>query len=93
MLRILARLSTVAVAGGLLVVQAPMALAAPNYSNCTTLQQSYPHGIGRANARDVVRGTSRPVTTWVKDTAGYDRAVAANRDLDRDRDGVACERR
>ena len=82
-----------AVAGSVVLVPAAPALAAPSYANCTALQQSFPHGIGRAGARDVVRGSTRPVTTWKRDTAGYDRAVRANRDLDRDRDGVACERR
>lgn len=67
--------------------------AGPSYANCTALQKTYGHGIGRTNAHDVVRGSTKPVTTWRHDTAGYNKAVKANRDLDRDRDGVACEKR
>ena len=74
-----------------LVLAAP-AHAAVSYTNCAALQKTYPHGVGRANARDrVTSGT--PVTTWKKYTAAYDRAVRANRGLDRDKDFVACEKR
>ncbi len=73
------------------LVTALPASAAVSYANCTSLQKSYPHGIGRVGARDRTTGT--PVTTWRKDTAGYDRAMRANRGLDRDRDAIACEKR
>lgn len=82
-------------AGAAAVLPAHPAAAAatpPRYANCTALHQYYPHGIGRAGAVDRVRSGS-PVTTWKRDTAGYNTAVGYNRDLDRDRDGVACERR
>ena len=62
-----------------------------SYANCTAVRQTYPHGIGRVGAVD--RTTGARVTTWVKDTAGYNRAIDANSDLDRDRDGIACEQR
>lgn len=74
-----------------LTVAASGASAAPNYKNCTELQKSYPHGIGRADARDKTSG--RPVTNFKRDTPGYNRAIKANGGLDRDRDGIACERR
>ena len=70
---------------------APPASAAPSYRNCTELQKTYPHGIGRSDAKDKTSG--RPVTTFRRDTPGYNKAVNANRDLDRDRDGIACEKR
>ena len=74
------------------MVVAPAAEAAVSYVNCTAVQKTYPHGVGRANARDrVTSGT--PVTTWRKDTAAYDRAIRANAGLDRDKDAVACEKR
>lgn len=72
---------------------APAALAAVSYANCTALQQTYAHGVGKATATDKVRGTAKPVTTWKKDTKAYQKAVAARPDLDRDRDGVACEKK
>ena len=85
--------AALALAVAVVVVPAPAASAAVSHANCTALQQTCPHGIGRANARDVVRGSTRTVTTFRRDTPGYERAVRANRDLDRDRDGVACEKR
>ena len=71
---------------------APAALAV-SYANCAALQQTFPHGVGKATATDRVRGATKPVTTWKKDTQAYQRAVAARPDLDRDRDGVACEKK
>lgn len=84
------KLWPVAVVIPLLVALAPAAQAAPSYKNCTELQKTYPHGIGRADARDKTSG--RPVTTFRKDTAGYNKAMNANRGLDRDKDGIACEK-
>ena len=74
------------------VLLAAPASAAVSHRNCTELQKTYPHGVGRANAVDRVT-SGRPVTTWKKDTKAYDAAMRANRGLDRDRDGVACEKR
>ncbi len=74
----------------LLLLTAPVARAAPSYKNCTELHTTYPHGIGRANAHDKTSG--RPVTSFKKDTAGYNKAIQAKPDLDRDKDGIACEK-
>ena len=84
-------LAAIALACATVVVAAPAASAAPSYKNCTELQKTYKHGIGRADAKDKTSG--KPVTTFRKDTPGYNKAVKANRDLDRDRDGIACEKR
>ncbi len=84
---------TAAVAIAFVAGLAGPALAAPSYTNCTSLQKTYPHGVGRANATDKVSGSSKPVTTWKRDTAAYNKAIRANSGLDRDRDGVACEKR
>jgi hypothetical protein len=61
------------------------------YKNCTALQQTFKHGVGRSTARDHTSG--KPVTTFTHNTAAYNKAVRANRGLDRDRDGIACEKR
>ena len=73
------------------VMLASPALAAPSYENCTQLQKTYPHGVGKAGAKDKTSG--KPVTTWKKDTAAYNKAMSANRGLDRDKDGIACEKK
>ncbi len=60
-----------------------------HYANCTALHKVYPHGVGRKGAHDKVRGHAKPVTTFFVNTALY----RANTGLDRDKDGVACEKR
>ncbi|GAB1643188.1 excalibur calcium-binding domain-containing protein [Krasilnikovia sp. MM14-A1259] len=77
------------VVGGSFAVVLPAEAAVPTYRNCTALNQRYKHGVGRAGARDKVSGSSRPVTTFTVNTALYN----ANKRMDRDKDGVACEKR
>lgn len=69
---------------------AALAVTAP-WNNCTQVHTRYPHGVARAGARDRVRGSTAPVTTFKRSTYLYNLAMRNNRDLDRDRDGVACE--
>ena len=85
--------AAIALAFGVSVAVAPPAAAAVSFTNCTELQKTYKNGVGRAGATDEVRGRTRPVTTWKRDTAVYNRAMEANRRLDADRDGVACEKK
>lgn len=61
------------------------------YKNCTNFNRRYPHGVGRRLARDKTSG--RPVTTFLRSTLLYRRAMRYNDDLDRDKDGIACEKR
>lgn len=63
------------------------------FQNCTAFNKSYPHGVGKKGAKDHVTGKSKPVTTFKKDTALYNKAMKYNKGLDRDKDGVACEKR
>lgn len=65
--------------------------AAVSYKNCTSFQKTYPHGLGKATARDKTSGT--PVTNFKHSTKKYKKAIRNNSDLDRDRDGIACEKR
>jgi Excalibur calcium-binding domain len=60
------------------------------YKNCTNLNKKYPHGLGRARARDKTSGT--PVTNFARSTRLYIVAMSHNRGLDRDKDGIACEK-
>ena len=61
------------------------------YRNCTALNQKYPHGIGKLNARDKTSG--RPVTTFLRNTRLYNFADTFNGRLDGDNDGIACEKK
>lgn len=93
--RSIAAVMTAACASALFIgigaIPAADAAAAPRvFANCTQINKVYPHGVGRSGARD--KGTSksfRPVTTFKRDTALY----TANKKSDRDKDGVACEKR
>jgi Excalibur calcium-binding domain len=57
------------------------------------VNRKFPHGVGRAHAHDHVKGKTKPVTNFVHSNALYTTAMKWNADLDRDKDGVACEKR
>jgi hypothetical protein len=59
------------------------------YQNCTDLNATYPHGVAKSGAKDKVSGSSKPVTTFTVDSRTY----ALNKKSDRDKDGVACEKK
>ena len=63
--------------------------AAKKFANCTALNRVYPHGVGKVGAKDKVKGKTKPVTNFTKNNALY----KANAKSDRDKDGVACEKR
>jgi Excalibur calcium-binding domain len=59
------------------------------YPNCSALNRVYPDGVGRVGARDRVRGDTPPVTTFKRSNTLY----RLNTARDRDKDGIACEKR
>ena len=69
---------------------AGVAAAPALYKNCTNLNKKYPHGLGGNGARDHTSGT--PVTNFKRSTKLYKLAMSHNRGLDRDKDGIACEK-
>ncbi len=75
-----------AVVGG---AQAQSASAStPHFKNCTALNAKYHHGVGKSGAHDHVKGKTKPVTNFKVSTSIYN----ANKKMDRDKDGVACEK-
>jgi hypothetical protein len=58
------------------------------FSNCTALHRVYPHGVGRYGARDHT-SSGDPVTNFRRSNTLY----RQNSRLDRDKDGVACEKK
>ena len=66
-------------------------LVPPRYKNCTNLNKIYPHGLGKRLARDKTSDT--PVRNFYRSTRLYNIAMSYNRGLDRDKDGIACEKR
>jgi len=63
------------------------------WNNCTQVHTKYAHGVGKLGARDRVRGSTSPVTTFKRSTRLYNSAMRYNSRLDGDKDGVACEKR
>ncbi|WP_261792181.1 excalibur calcium-binding domain-containing protein [Arthrobacter sp. PM3] len=94
---IIASLAGTAVVLSATAVPASAAPAPKSYKNCTELNKVYPHGVGRAGARDKTSG--KPVTTFRVDNTLYSYNDGAGprhwgeHDLDRDNDGIACEKR
>ena len=56
--------------------------------NCATLNTKYRHGVGRPGAHDKTKSRTGPVTNFTRNKAAY----LKNRSLDRDHDGIACEK-
>ena len=61
------------------------AVTPDHYATCAALHRSWPHGVGRASARD--RTSGHPVTAFHHSRTLY----AANASLDTDDDHIACE--
>jgi hypothetical protein len=61
------------------------------YKNCTNLNKRYPHGVGKVGARDRVT-SGDPVTNFRRSNRIYRTAMSWNKGLDRDKDGIACEK-
>jgi len=80
----------VVLVAALIAASTSSALIPPLYKNCTNLNKRYPHGVGKVGARDHTSGA--PVTTFKRSTLIYRRAMSYNRGLDRDKDGIACEK-
>ena len=70
-----------------LVVVGSLLLPSCKFRNCSTLWGTWPHGVGQPGAVDRTTGTPR-VTNYFANSVEYSNNAA----LDRDRDGIACER-
>ena len=74
-------------AGVSVMVAAPAEAANKTYKNCTALNKDYKHGVGRKGAKDKTSG--KRVTNFKVSTTIYNK----NKKSDRDKDGIACEKR
>jgi len=82
---------TCLLAGTATMLSAGASDAAPKlikYKNCATLNKAYLHGVGKPGARDNVTSGKRPVTNFGVNLKLY----TLNKGLDRDKDGIACEK-
>ena len=63
------------------------------YKNCTALNKDYPGGISKTGATDTSKKGGKIVPANPKKTPTVDDAIyAKNKGLDRDKDGIACEK-
>ncbi len=69
------------------MVAAPAEAANKTYKNCTAMHKDYKHGVGKSGAKDKTSG--KPVTNFKVSTKIYNK----NKKSDRDKDGIACEKR
>jgi Excalibur calcium-binding domain len=60
------------------------------WKNCTRVNARFHHGLGKVGAHDKTSG--EPVTNFYRSTRLYRVAMSYNRGLDRDKDGIACEK-
>ena len=63
--------------------------ASATFANCTALNKKYKHGVGKTGAKDKVSGSSKPVKNFAVNTKVYNK----NKKSDRDKDGIACEKK
>ena len=70
-----------------------LAADATKYKNCTALNKVYPGGISMTGAVDMTKKNGKLIPAKPKKGAVIDDAVyGANKKLDRDKDGIACEK-
>jgi hypothetical protein len=74
----------------LVVTGAASARIPPLYRSCAALNAKYPHGLGLVKARDKTSGV--PVRNFWRSSRLYNLAMSYNRGLDRDKDGIGCEK-
>jgi Excalibur calcium-binding domain len=83
-------LGLVFAAGGPAAKASQAARIPERWENCTAVNRRFPHGVGKLHAHDKTTGV--PVTNFRHSTRLYNTAMSYNRGLDRDKDGIACEK-
>ena len=83
------RLGALAACAALVFTGTAGAVVAP-WKNCTQVNHKYPHGIGKVGTHD--RTSGDPVTNFKRSNRLYAIAMKNNKGLDRDKDGIACEK-
>jgi Excalibur calcium-binding domain len=84
---------------GVMVALVVLAASAPaarqtipaRWKNCTVVNKRFPHGVGKRYAQDKTK-SGDPVRNFYRSTLIYRRAMHYNPSLDRDKDGIACEK-
>jgi hypothetical protein len=70
-----------------------LAVDATKYKNCSALNKVYPGGVSKSGAVDMTKKNGKSIPAKPKKAPVVDDAAyAANPKLDRDKDGIACEK-
>lgn len=81
----------------MVAVSEPASAAARHFRSCDSMHRVYPHGVGRWGAVDKTSGTRvrnfYHNTTLYRANNGPRNYTTGEYDLDRDNDGIACEKR
>jgi len=72
----------------LTLLSTPSSNAAQKFKSCAALNAVYAYGVGLEGAKDMVRGKPKESLHTVDNTV-YE---ANKKKLDRDKDGIACEK-
>ena len=79
------------------VTAADAAPKAKHYKSCKDLNKVYKHGVGKKGASDMTSGKKVTTFTVSDKVYGYNNGPRNKKtgeyDLDRDNDGIACEKR
>ena len=73
---------------GLSIALATPSHAAETFADCKALNNTYKYGVGLEGAQNMVKGKPKP-SKHIVDSAIYE---ANKKKLDRDKDGIACEK-
>jgi hypothetical protein len=77
---------------GTAAAPAPAAAAAKKYKNCTALNKVYKNGVKKSSTtKDVVRSNGKTIKKASKAKVSTS-LYTANKKMDRDKDGIACEK-
>ncbi|MFT3861199.1 excalibur calcium-binding domain-containing protein [Micropruina sp.] len=85
-----AQAATPQVTEGLSAIVLPQSASKYKFQNCTALNKVYKHGVGKNGAKDHTSG--RRVTNFKHSTSLYKKIIGHRQSLDRDKDGIACEK-
>lgn len=79
-----------ALLGGTVAAPVHAEAATTKFKNCASMNKVYKHGVAKKKGvKDKVRGNTKPVTNYTVNAKVYQ---ASYKSLDRDKDGIMCEK-
>jgi hypothetical protein len=76
-----------------IAIASPANAATVKYKNCKALNKVHPSGVAKPGAQDTKKAKGKKVAVTTNGVPTYDGALyKKNKGLDRDKDGIACEK-